>query len=96
MERDPERNDHAGEVELEADEIAHISQEEITIFEIKGQQSLQGTTVEAKDLRGGAALILAGLAAEGETIVKGAKYVERGYESIDKALSDIGADIRLE
>jgi len=62
-------------------------------FTINGKESLQGTTVEAQDLRGGAALILAALAAKGETIVKNAKYVERGYANIQADLRSLGADI---
>lgn len=65
-------------------------------FEIKGCEKLTGTTVAAFDLRGGAALVLAGLAAEGETIVKDAQYVERGYEHIEKDLVQLGGDIKLE
>ncbi|MCL2571149.1 MAG: UDP-N-acetylglucosamine 1-carboxyvinyltransferase [Defluviitaleaceae bacterium] len=69
---------------------------EITLFDIHGKPELEGATVEAKDLRCGAALVLAGLAAGGETIVQNAKYVERGYENIEKALTEVGADIQLE
>jgi len=45
------------------------------------------------DLRGGAALILAGLAAEGTTVVENSKHIERGYESIEKDLTLLNADI---
>jgi len=69
---------------------------EVTVFDIRGKAQLTGATVEAKDLRCGAALVLAGLAAEGETIVKNAHFVERGYEDIEVALADVGADIRLD
>ena len=61
---------------------------------INGVKKLNGTEVVSKDLRGGAALILAGLAAEGKTIVTGTQYVERGYESIEKTLALLGADIK--
>ncbi|MDI3534296.1 MAG: UDP-N-acetylglucosamine 1-carboxyvinyltransferase [Thermosediminibacterales bacterium] len=61
---------------------------------IRGVKSLSGAMVEAKDLRAGAALILAGLSAEGVTIVEGAQHVERGYENIDEKLRNLGADIR--
>jgi len=67
-----------------------------TLFEIQGKPGLTGAIVEANDLRGGAALILAGIAADGETIVKDKEYVERGYEHIEKDLASVGADIRLE
>jgi UDP-N-acetylglucosamine 1-carboxyvinyltransferase len=62
-------------------------------FHVRGVARLEGATVEAKDLRGGAALMLAGLAAHGETVVKGAQYVERGYEAIQDDLRLLGANI---
>ena len=65
-------------------------------FVINGKEQLYGKTVAAQDLRGGAALILAALAAEGETIVQNAEYVERGYARIEKDLAYLGADIVLE
>jgi UDP-N-acetylglucosamine 1-carboxyvinyltransferase len=49
--------------------------------------------VVARDLRGGAALIIAGLGAEGTTIVEEAEHIDRGYESIEKALKSVGGDI---
>lgn len=63
-------------------------------FIIKGVNNLEPATVFAKDLRGGAGLILAGLATKGETIVKGSKYIKRGYENIEKKLNIIGANIK--
>lgn len=54
---------------------------------------LHGALVEARELRGGAALVLAGLAAKGETIVRGASYIERGYESICEDLESLGGRI---
>ncbi len=60
---------------------------------INGVERLHGTLVTAGDLRAGAALVLAGLAAEGETIVEGCHYVDRGYEAIDRDLNALGADI---
>ena len=59
-----------------------------------GERKLKGTTVHAKDLRAGAALIIAGLAAEGTTYVKNIHYVERGYERIIEKLTKLGAKIR--
>lgn len=59
-----------------------------------GVKSLSGATVEAMDLRGGAALILAALTANGRTIVQNAHHVERGYEKIEEVLAGLGADIR--
>lgn len=62
---------------------------------IRGVKSLTGAKVEAKDLRGGAGLILAGLAAEGTTVIQNSVHVERGYDKIEDALSLLGADIRF-
>lgn len=61
---------------------------------VKGVTKLSGATVVAQDLRGGAALIVAGLAAEGTTIVENIKHVERGYENIHEVLGTLGARIR--
>jgi UDP-N-acetylglucosamine 1-carboxyvinyltransferase len=61
---------------------------------IRGVEKLTGASVEARDLRGGAALILAGLVAEGETRISGVGYIDRGYEKIEQVLSKVGADIR--
>nr|WP_208107466.1 UDP-N-acetylglucosamine 1-carboxyvinyltransferase [Halanaerobium saccharolyticum] len=55
---------------------------------------LTGAEVRATDLRAGAALILAGLAAEGQTEVKDIYHVERGYENIEKRLREVGASIK--
>jgi len=60
---------------------------------INGVKKLQASNVTCKDLRGGAALILAGLAAEGKTVVNNSVFVERGYVKIDEDLRKIGADI---
>lgn len=62
---------------------------------IKGVKKLHGTHLTGRDLRGGAALVIAGLAAQGETVVYHSHYVERGYESFEKNLTGLGADIRL-
>lgn len=61
---------------------------------IKGVNSLKGSIVKAMDLRGGAALILAGLAAEGETEILNINHVERGYEDIEYILKNLGAEIK--
>ena len=60
---------------------------------IRGPSALKGANVEAKDLRGGAALILAGLAAEGSSFVSKAPFLDRGYEGLDLKLRGLGADI---
>ncbi|MCX7922352.1 MAG: UDP-N-acetylglucosamine 1-carboxyvinyltransferase [Clostridia bacterium] len=63
---------------------------------IKGVKKLNGANVTARDLRGGAALILAGLVAEGETVISGTKHIDRGYEDIEGKLSQVGALIKRE
>ncbi len=57
---------------------------------VEGGSVLKGTRVEAKELRGGAALIMAALAAEGVTCISGMEYVRRGYEDIDGDLKKLG------
>ena len=61
---------------------------------VDGVEGLKGATVCAKDLRAGAALVIAGLAAEGTTRVENIHYVERGYESLIEKLTALGANIR--
>ena len=60
---------------------------------VEGVPRLFGASVEAPDLRGGAALIVAGLAADGLTEVSGLRHVDRGYEAIEKSLNQIGAKV---
>ncbi len=60
---------------------------------ISGVNRLHGALVSAHDLRGGAALAVAALTAEGTTVIDGTKYIDRGYESIERDLKSIGADI---
>ncbi|MGI6113952.1 MAG: UDP-N-acetylglucosamine 1-carboxyvinyltransferase [Mahellales bacterium] len=60
---------------------------------VKGAKRLNGCQVTAHDLRGGAALVLAGLAAHGNTVVNHVKYIDRGYDGLDNALNQLGARI---
>jgi UDP-N-acetylglucosamine 1-carboxyvinyltransferase len=60
---------------------------------IRGVAKLSGTEVEGKDLRGGAALVLAGLRAEGTTLVGGVHHIDRGYEDLARELASLGATI---
>ncbi len=60
---------------------------------VDGVRSLTGASIAAPDLRAGAALVLAGLAAEGCTVVDDIDYVERGYENFDEKLRSLGANI---
>jgi len=57
---------------------------------IKGTEFLYGKEVKALDLRGGAALVIAGLMAEGKTVVKDAFHIQRGYEDLEKGLKSLG------
>lgn len=63
---------------------------------VRGVPKLYGAGVKATDLRGGAALIIAGLCAEGETMIENICHIDRGYECIEKSLGEIGAVIYRE
>ncbi|EQB89285.1 UDP-N-acetylglucosamine 1-carboxyvinyltransferase [Clostridium punense] len=60
---------------------------------IEGVQDFTGAEVKATDLRAGAALILAGLCAKGETVINDVYHIDRGYVSIEKKLKALGADM---
>jgi UDP-N-acetylglucosamine 1-carboxyvinyltransferase len=60
---------------------------------IEGGNPLTGAQVNASDLRAGAALILAGLTAEGQTVIGNIKYLDRGYERFEEKLTALGAEI---
>lgn len=60
---------------------------------VKGVERLRGISMEAQELRGGAALLLAALAAEGESTICGCSYIYRGYENICKDLRELGARV---
>lgn len=60
---------------------------------IRGVPSFSGAPVQATDLRAGAALVLAGLAAQGVTHVRGLRHIDRGYEGLDEKLRGVGAQI---
>ena len=62
---------------------------------IRGVRKIYGANVKATDLRGGAALVLAGLSAKGVTKVDDIEYILRGYENFDKKLRNINADIQM-
>ena len=63
---------------------------------ITGPTPLRGTEIRSLDLRAGATMILAGLIAEGETIIHDAEMVYRGYEALDERLASLGAQIKVE
>ncbi len=72
-------------------QIHQIDNRNVLVY---GQNELRGCTVQAKDLRGGASLVLAGLVAKGETVVEGIRYIDRGYDHFEDVLNSLGADIK--
>ena len=81
---------------LELNKMGAKTQIEGKTLIIKGTKHLSGANVEAKDLRGGAALVLAGLVAKGKTRVKNIQYIQRGYENLENKLLNLGAKIKIE
>lgn len=61
---------------------------------INGVENLRGAEVDAMELRGGAALVIAGLKAQGETKISNIEYIDRGYENIEKVITNLGGNIR--
>jgi UDP-N-acetylglucosamine 1-carboxyvinyltransferase len=61
---------------------------------ITGQEQIQGAPIMASDLRASASLVIAGLVAQGETVVDRIYHIDRGYECIEEKLQSLGADIR--
>ena len=62
---------------------------------VRGRERLSGAPVRAPDIRAGAALVIAGLAADGETVISDARHIHRGYEDLVGKLKALGADIDL-
>lgn len=71
---------------------ADISVDLNTAF-IRGVPRLYGATVEATDLRAGAALVIAGLAAQGKTVVEQVHHIDRGYDRIEQLFQSLGASV---
>ncbi|MDY3917478.1 MAG: UDP-N-acetylglucosamine 1-carboxyvinyltransferase [Candidatus Limivivens sp.] len=63
---------------------------------VAGTRRLHGAQVEASELRGGAALALAGTAAEGVTRIRHVEYIQRGYEDLCRDLQELGADVKIQ
>lgn len=63
------------------------------VASIEGVSKFTGAEVKATDLRAGAAMLIAGLVAEGETIISNTKYIDRGYENVEEKFRKLGADI---
>ena len=62
---------------------------------IDGVEEFEGASVVAPDLRAGAALVIAGLAADGFTVVEDIKYIQRGYEAFDEKICALGGHIAI-
>lgn len=62
---------------------------------VRGTQVLTGAPVVASDIRGGAALVIAGLAAQGRTDVNGVRHIARGFEQLEQKLANLGAEISV-
>jgi len=84
----PDRFTHASEL---ARMGAEVTLKDRTLM-IQGKQ-LTGAAVEARDIRAGGGLIIAALAAEGESHIAGMPYIERGYENIESRLKNLGAQV---
>ena len=61
---------------------------------VRGVRSLSGAEVEATDLRGGAAMVAAALAAQGRSVITRLDHIDRGYEKIEEAAGRLGGDVR--
>lgn len=82
---------HCPQLEKMGANITYLTE---NICMVKGVKHLNGSKVEALDLRGGASLVLAGLIAHGQTEVSNIHYIERGYEKLDEVLNSLGGDIQ--
>jgi UDP-N-acetylglucosamine 1-carboxyvinyltransferase len=60
---------------------------------VRGVERLSGAPVKAHDVRAGAAMVIVGLAADGETVVRDAHHIDRGYEDFAGKLRSLGADV---
>jgi UDP-N-acetylglucosamine 1-carboxyvinyltransferase len=85
----PERFRHVDQLRRFGAQIDHSGDRAV----IDGVVRLRGASVTACDLRASAALVLAGLAAEGETLVRRIHHLDRGYQRLEEKLSRLGADI---
>ena len=80
----------AGELNRMGARIRQLNAHTVTVH---GVRQLRGAEVEARELRGGAALVIAGLTAQGETTVTGCPYIYRGYENICRDFRELGARV---
>ncbi|MBQ7980947.1 MAG: UDP-N-acetylglucosamine 1-carboxyvinyltransferase, partial [Oscillospiraceae bacterium] len=61
---------------------------------VTGRNYIQGASFKSGDLRGGAAMVVAGLSAIGDTSISGVEHIDRGYEHIEETFSSLGANIK--
>lgn len=87
------RGGHVTELNRMGAKIKHGAAASASSFIIEGVERLSGASVRATDLRAGAALILAGLAAEGTTEISGLEFIDRGYECIEDKLNSLGGHV---
>lgn len=87
------RGGHVPELNRMGAMIKHGAAASASSFIIQGVESLSGASVKASDLRAGAALILAGLAADGTTEISGLEFIDRGYERLEERLNSLGAKV---
>ena len=73
---------------------AHITPQDTHRVLIKGPTKLSGKKVKAPDLRAGMAFVIAGIIAEGESVIENAYVIDRGYENLIERLTSIGVNIR--
>lgn len=84
-----DRKGHVAELRRMGAEIEVSSK----LFVIEGTDKLVGAEVRASDLRGGAALVIAALAAEGESAIRNVHYIDRGYERLEETIRSLGGNI---
>ena len=82
---------------MHASELVRMGAEIVTeksVARITGVKELSAAHVQASDLRGGMALVIAGLCAKGETEVERVYHIDRGYENLEEKLTSLGAQIK--
>ena len=90
----PKRINHALELKKMNQNIKVVEKNNATDIIVNGTRDLLCQNLQAKDLRGGAALVIASLRACGTSIVEGVSYIDRGYENLEGKLSSVGANIK--
>jgi len=88
----PDRFTHLDELRRMGADIVRPDQEAV----VTGVKALRGAPVHAADLRAGAAMVVAGLAADGATVITGTDQIDRGYSDLEARLRELGADIQRE